>query len=62
MCRLTDPYKAKEIATQLLIKNNILIKDLSEKSGFNGKQYIRIAVKNEEENDRLIRALIDLKT
>lgn len=61
MCRLAEPYKSKDIATQLLIKNNILIKDLSGKEGFSDKQYIRIAVKDEEENDRLFRALLELE-
>lgn len=57
MCHVKTPYRSKEIATQLLIRHNLLIKDLSEKRGFNAEQYIRIAVKDEKENIRLYEAL-----
>ena len=57
MCKVKPPYQSKELATQLLIHHNLLIKDLSEKTGMSGGQYIRVAVKNEEENAMLIRAL-----
>ncbi len=57
MCEVKGMMKSSELAT-ILIKNfNILIKDLSAKSGFDGKSYIRIAVKNEEDNQRIINAL-----
>ena len=39
-----------------LLENNILIKDLTKKVG-NGKQYIRIAVRNEQDNELLLAAL-----
>ena len=57
MCRVSPPWTAKELATQLLTKHNILIKSLSQKAGFAGKEYIRVAVKDQAENDALIRAL-----
>lgn len=57
MCRVSPPWTAKELATQLLAKHNILIKPLSQKTGFVGKEYIRIAVKDQAENDALIQAL-----
>lgn len=41
----------------MLLEDNILIKDLSEKTGFEGKQYVRIAVRNEADNQALITAL-----
>lgn len=40
--------------TKKLLKSNILIKNLSDKSGFEGKSFIRIAVKTEDENNKLI--------
>lgn len=47
---------AAELTSELLIKHDILIKDLSEKIN-SDKQYIRVAVRNEHENDKLIAAL-----
>ena len=51
MCKVIDKYQSKELANYLIRDYNILIKDLSEKNGFNGEQYIRLAVKDEEENN-----------
>jgi histidinol-phosphate/aromatic aminotransferase/cobyric acid decarboxylase-like protein len=50
------PFTSKELAIKLL-DQNILIKDLADKIGFGGKQYLRIAVRDEKDNDRLIAAL-----
>lgn len=60
MCQITKKYRAKELATRLISEYELLIKDLSEKSGFDGKQFIRVAVKNEDENDLLYRSLKEL--
>lgn len=57
MCEVTGKYLAKEIATRLLMEYNILIKDLSEKVGFQGRQVIRIAVKDYGENMELYQSL-----
>lgn len=57
MCRVSSPWTAKELATRLLEKHNILIKSLSQKSGFEGTEYIRVAVKDQTENAALIQAL-----
>lgn len=45
-----------KLTESLLTEHNILIKDLSAKKGING-QFIRIAVKTQEENNKLIEAL-----
>lgn len=55
MAELVCEHTTKEITRRLLIEYNILIKDLSSKMG--GKQYLRLAVRNTEDNDRLIAAL-----
>lgn len=55
MCEVIGGKKSSDVACYLL-KNNVLIKDLSDKIG-NGKQYIRLAVRREEENDYLIKCL-----
>ncbi len=44
-----------ELCADLLAKEHILLKDLASKVG--GKQYIRVAVRNIEDNTRLIEAL-----
>ena len=55
MIELTNGIKAKDLTEKLLSKHNILIKDLSEK--LHGKEYIRIAVRNREDNESLLHAL-----
>ena len=45
--------KSKELAAYLLDKENILIKDLSSKKHIEA-QYIRLAVRNREDNEKLV--------
>ncbi len=56
MCEVQEPYTSRELAVRLL-ENNILIKDLSKKAGFDQKQYVRIAVRDDADNEKLIAAL-----
>lgn len=56
-CRLTGEMTSRKLAEILLDQYHILIKDLSGKTGFEGKSYIRLAVKRPEENQKLIDAL-----
>ena len=58
MCELTGNMTSRALAVALLEKN-VFIKDLTSKVG-NGKQYIRLAVRNEEENKYLIEQLKEL--
>ena len=53
---MLEPYTSRELAVKLL-ENNILIKDLSKKAGFDQKQYVRIAVRDDADNEKLIAAL-----
>lgn len=55
MVELLDGISAKE-TTQRLLEDNILIKDLSGKLP-GDRQYVRLAVRNEEDNAALIKAL-----
>lgn len=55
MCEILNGKNSKELASTLL-DHGILIKDLSDKIG-NGKQYIRLAVRNIDENQMLIKKL-----
>ena len=55
MVELLGERSARAVTKQLLIEYNILVKDLSPKMG--GKQYLRLAVRNTEDNDRMVCAL-----
>ncbi len=56
LCEVLSPYRADKICMELL-KSNIFVKNCQNKMGFDGSQYIRLAVKSQEENDFLICAL-----
>ena len=55
MIELTSGKSPTDLLKSLLIKHDILIKDLSSKTG--GGNYIRVAVRNTEDNNRLIDAI-----
>lgn len=60
LCEVTGKYTASELTRILLEKANILIKDCSSKCAFSEKQYVRIAIRNQQDNDKLATALITL--
>ncbi|MCI1269930.1 MAG: aminotransferase class I/II-fold pyridoxal phosphate-dependent enzyme [Ruminococcus sp.] len=55
MVELDRNISPKELLKTLLIKDNILIKELTTKT--NGKNYLRLAVRNTDDNDFLLAAL-----
>lgn len=58
LCEVLPPYRASEIVIRMLKQHNILTRDCSEKTGLPaGKQYMRIAVRNHEDNCRLVEGL-----
>ena len=57
LCKVLPPYNSHALTVELLEKHNVLIKDCSPKKVFNGRDYIRIAIRNREDNERLIKAL-----
>ncbi len=57
MAELTNGIQAEELTRRLIVNNNILIKNLYPKMNHEEKQYIRLAVRTTEENDRLVDAL-----
>lgn len=57
MCELIGQGSSKEFTTKLLQNSNILIKDLSQKDGFQGRNFIRIAIKTRNDNDFLLHHL-----
>ena len=52
MCKL-NTGTADELAEYLLTKGKILIKVLNDKNGFDNEEYIRIEIKDKDENDYL---------
>ena len=62
LCEVLPPYTATEIVVYTLRQHNVLTRDCSQKTGLNPqKQYMRIAVRNHEDNTRLVEALKQFK-
>lgn len=60
LCEVLPPFTANEVVIRVLKGSNILTRDCSTKSGLNGRQYMRIAVRNHADNALLIEALTSL--
>ena len=54
---LSDKFNSKELAVRLLTDHDILIKDCSGKSAFSRGSYIRLAVRDRNDNHKLTEAL-----
>ena len=57
MAEITSGMTAAELTRVLIVRHNILIKNLFSKVSRDNKQYIRLAIRNRQDNDRLIAAL-----
>lgn len=57
LCEVLPPYNSRELTSLLLEKFNILIKDCSGKNAMKGRNYIRIAVRDERDNNALVAAM-----
>ena len=55
MVELKKGINAKELTKTLLIKHNLIVKDLTNK--LNGKNYLRIAIRDSSDNNKLISVL-----
>ena len=55
MVELDEGISPKELLKTLLVKHDLLIKELTTKT--NGRNYLRLAIRNTEDNNALIRAL-----
>lgn len=60
MAEVTTGMTAKELNRRLIVKYNLLIKNLVAKIQHDGRQYIRLAVKTTDENNKLIMALVNI--
>lgn len=61
LCQLEDGVTAHHLSVLLLDRYEIMIKGLSGKRGVDG-EYIRLAVRNQEDNQRLIQSLKELES
>lgn len=57
MAEIVADMSATTLTKELLITDNILIKDLRGKLDAEDRQYIRLAIRNTSDNDRLLKAL-----
>lgn len=59
MIELTGGMKSYDLTRQLLISNQILVKDLTPKIKLGDKQFIHVAVKSSQEYDCLTKTIED---
>jgi len=59
LCEVTSKFDSTELARLLLRNNSIFIKDLRGKRGFENRNYVRIAVRSKEDNDFLLKAMME---
>lgn len=57
LCEITHDISAYDLSVKLLEKHNILIKVCTQKDGVEGKEFIRIAIRDKQDNDCLIESL-----
>lgn len=57
MVEITSGISARELTKKLLFRHNLFVKDLSAKITGTNRQFLRIAVRSTEDNDKLIQAL-----
>ena len=57
IAKVDNGFTSEELAEALLDKYEILIKDLSKKTGFDGESYVRLAVRDQGDNDFLVSSL-----
>ncbi len=60
LCQVTKHYTSRQLTEKLLKDHNILIKDCDSKTGLEGKNFVRIAIRDENENNQLVDALKSL--
>lgn len=60
LVEILPPFTANGIVLTMLKQFNILTRDCSDKKGLDGKQYMRIAVRNHEDNTKLINGFKEL--
>lgn len=63
LCEVKGGFTAHELTELLLDRYHLFVKDCTSKKGFSApKQYIRIAVRDRQDNERLVEALTEIQT
>lgn len=57
MVEITNGLTAEELTRRLIVNDNILIKNLHPKMDNEEKQFVRLAIRTKEDNDKLVQAL-----
>jgi histidinol-phosphate/aromatic aminotransferase/cobyric acid decarboxylase-like protein len=57
LCEVRPPWSAASLCQRLLAEYWILVKNCTGKTGLGAGEYVRLAVRSEQENAHLIRAL-----
>lgn len=57
LCEVLSPFTANDLALELLKNHNILVSACSAKKGIISNKYIRFAIRNTEDNEKLLGAL-----
>lgn len=60
LCEVKEPYSSMEIVKRMLREHNILLSACSAKKGLQGGKYLRIAIRGNQDNARLIEAFKQL--
>ena len=60
LCEVLPPYTSRQLTELLLEKFDILIKDCSGKNAMKGRNFIRIAVRDDRDNNALVAAMKQL--
>ena len=60
LCEITSRFTSHELAELLLNRHNILIKDCDTKHGLEGRNMVRIAIRDHHDNDTLVNVLRQL--
>lgn len=57
LAEVLPPFTTKSPAIGLFETEKVLLKDCSTKKAFEGKQFVRITIRNTEDNNRFLRGL-----
>ena len=60
LCEVKGGRTSAELTAALLNRYNIFVKDCNSKHGLEGRNFIRIAIRNQQDNDTLVDALLNL--